>query len=73
MFRPNQSRQSEFLSRPVRRGPLRYAFDTLAWCILVVLLLYLDYSLYWMLLIVPAWVLVRVLRFRKRCIDEGLW
>jgi len=38
----------------------RMVFDPLGWGILMAALLYLDLPLYWMLVIVPGWVVVRI-------------
>jgi len=57
---------------PFSGGP-RFAsgllFDPLAWGILMGVLLYLDITFSWMLLIVPAWVVIRIVLICRK----GLW
>lgn len=65
----NESRNSLF----GKWVPFPVLFDLLAWAGLWFVVLYVDASPYWFLLIVVAWVTVRVLLFRRRCINEGLW
>jgi hypothetical protein len=48
-------------------------FDPLAWAAIAFLLLYAEASMYWLLLVVAIWVGVRILVFRRRCINEGIW
>jgi hypothetical protein len=50
-----------------------FIIDPVIWGALVVLLLRLEISVSWMLLIVPLWITVRIVRFVKRGKDEGIW
>jgi len=48
-------------------------FDPLAWAGIVFLLLYAQASMYWFFIVLVVWVSVRMLAFRRRCINEGIW
>jgi hypothetical protein len=45
----------------------------MAWVALLFLLLYGQVDPSWMFLIISLWVAVRLLLFRRRCMDEGMW